>query len=108
MTKLKVDPFCLRKIGGISEVKRETYFGLSDPGLGFDARVKKDERYEYLVNELQINFGRRLGVVHPVVVDEGLVLEDPARPGFCDLKKLQQSLEAKKAQGIGKIFRRFS
>ena len=29
-----------------------------------------------LVNELQINFGRRLGV-HPVVVDEDLVLEAP-------------------------------
>ena len=102
VTKLKVDPFYLRKIGGISEVKRETYFGLSDPGLGFDTRVKKDERYEYLINELQINFGRRLGVVHPVVVDEGLVLEDPARPGFCDLKNLQESLEAKKAHRIEK------
>ena len=104
VTKLKVDPFYLRKIGGISEVKRETYFGLSDPGLGFDTRVKKDERYEYLINELQINFGRRLGVVHPVVVDEGLVLEDPARPGFCDLKNLQESLEAKKKLIVSKKF----
>ena len=96
VTELKVDPFSLRKIGGISEVKRETYFGLSDPGLGFDARVKSNERYDYLINELQIDFGRRLGVVHPVVMDEGLVLEDPSRAGFCDLQKLKESLKVKK------------
>ena len=36
VTKLKVDPFCLRKIGG--------FLGnIFNPGLGFDTRVKKDE-----------------------------------------------------------------
>ena len=46
VVEITIDPFCRRSIGGISELKRATYFGLCDPGTAFDARCRSPERYE--------------------------------------------------------------
>ena len=58
---LTVDPQTIRKIRGVSELRREAYFSICDAGTNLDQRVKSQERYEYLIKELGITPGRRLG-----------------------------------------------
>ncbi|MEM1107377.1 MAG: beta-agarase [Planctomycetota bacterium] len=91
---ITVEPTVTRQIGGISEVDRDVYFGLCDPGKGFDRRARSAERMRYLLDELNITFGRSLGPVMAVTKWGGGVFEDPARPGFADLEKLKAVLRA--------------
>lgn len=83
--KIIVDPVTTRSIQGISEVERKRYFSVCDHGTGFENRVKDDAMYDYLVNELQISFGRNLGPIKGVAAS---VKEDPNRRGFADLAPL--------------------
>ena len=85
---LTVDPTCIRQIGGISELRRETYFGLCDHGTGFDARCQAPERYRYL-RDLGVTFGRKLSVVQAADRWGRMVREDPNRPGYADLDYLR-------------------
>jgi len=87
---ITVDPHCTRAIRGISNVRREAYFGLCDPGTNFDARCRSAERYGYLVRECGVCFGRRLGVVK--WLGRKTIREDPNRPGFVDLGHLEAGL----------------
>ena len=82
-----VQPKTTRSIQGISEVDRKRYFSVSDPGGGFEKRVKDDAMYDYLVNDLEIAFGRALGVVKHSAKS---LKEDPDRPGFADLTPLKK------------------
>lgn len=102
---LTVDPTCTRSIAGISELRREAYFGLCDAGTGFDRRCRDAARYRYLVQELGITFGRRLGVVQPAMRWDKAVREDPARPGFADLNYLRERLRARGVEQPGDEFR---
>lgn len=95
VTEITIDLFCRRSIGGISELKRATYFGLCDPSTAFDARCRPPERYEYLRGENGITFGRRLGVVRGLGAS---LREDPRRPGFADLNYLQDKLRARRVE----------
>ena len=92
--RVEVDPFSTRSIGGVSELDRTQYFSISDPGTGFDRRVQSEERYAYLVDELRISFGRRLGLVNSYSRNEKIVREDPERPGSVDLARLQTQLRS--------------
>ncbi|MEM8945348.1 MAG: hypothetical protein AAGD11_09205 [Planctomycetota bacterium] len=66
------------KIGGSERLRREAYFNVhSTPG-----EFSADET-DWLVGELQANFGRSMGTVSSYI--HGLV-EDPSRPGFADPK----------------------
>jgi len=77
-----------RAIEGISMLQRNRYFTISDDGVGFEQRVGSQERYRYLIDELQVNFGRRLG---PVKRWARSVKEDPDRLGYADLSSLSQN-----------------
>ncbi len=92
---ITVVPKTIRQIRGISELRREAYFSICDAGTKFDQRVKSQERYDYLVKELGITPGRRLGVVEPLIRWDNAVREDTARPGFADIEYLKQVLKDK-------------
>ncbi len=100
-----VDPLTRRRIGGVGELRREVYFGLCDPGSQFDERCGNPERYEYLVRENGITFGRRLGIVHGIDRWYQAIKEDEARPGFADLDHLKDRL-AVRLREPGETFRR--
>ena len=92
IVNIEVDPRCTRSIGGISELDRKTYFAICDPGTDFDKRCRDHEMYEYLVDELGVKFGRRLGVVSGPVRRHSVVVEDPKHPGYANLDLLRQKL----------------
>lgn len=82
-----VEPQTTRAIQGVSAVDRKRYFCVSDPGVGFEKRVKDDAMYDYLVNDLGISFGRGLG---PVKYAASKLKEDRRRPGFADITPLKK------------------
>ncbi|MFG0254969.1 MAG: beta-agarase [Rhodopirellula sp. JB053] len=84
---IEIEPETTREIEGISELERRRYFNVCDPGTGFESRVKNDEMYEYLVDELGISFGRRLGVVKYPAKS---IPEDPVRPGYPDISRFRR------------------
>ncbi len=90
---ITVDPECTRSIQGISELDRKVYFSLCDAGTGFEKRCKNEEVYDYLINDLGVTFGRRLGVVEGFVKWGNAVREDPQRPGYADIEYLKSHLQ---------------
>jgi hypothetical protein len=91
-TRIRVDPYCRRSIRGISELDRQAYFGLCDAGTDFPARCRTKERYDWLIKENGITFGRRLGIVKGLDRWYQAIREDPARPGFADVAFLEKKL----------------
>jgi hypothetical protein len=104
-TSISIDPYCVRGIRGISELNRDAYFGLCDAGSSFDERCQSKERYDFLVKENGITFGRRLGVVKGLDRWYKAIKEDPARPGFVDEGYLAGKL-AVRLREPGDAFRR--
>jgi hypothetical protein len=90
--QITVDPYCQRSIGGISELKRETYFGLCDAGNEFERRCRSKERYDFLVKENGITFGRSLGVVNGLERRDKALKEEAAQAGFADMAELKSKL----------------
>ncbi|RMF91200.1 MAG: beta-agarase, partial [Planctomycetota bacterium] len=101
-----LEPTTTRAIGGVSELDRKVYFAISDSGRGFDRRCRDPERYNHLVNELRISFGRELGVVAPLVRYGNYVQEDASRPGFVDLEHLKQKLAKRGISQPSEVMRR--
>lgn len=91
--RIIVDPFCQRSIGGVCDLDRRTYFGLSDQGTRFDERCQTPDRYEYLVRENGMTFGRTMNVVSGLHQWCQAIREDTGRPGFVDLAYLQEQLQ---------------
>ena len=92
-TRISIDPYCRRSIRGISELNRQAYFGLCDNGgTNFDARCRSKERYDWLIKENGITFGRALGVVNGLDRWYKAIKEDPAQPGFADAAYLEKKL----------------
>ncbi|MEO0795503.1 MAG: beta-agarase [Verrucomicrobiota bacterium] len=81
-----IEPEVTRAVGGVSEVDRERYFSVCDPGTGFDKRMSGEGVYDELVNELGVTFGRQLG---PVKWTASQLPEDPERPGYADVSSLK-------------------
>ena len=92
--RISVDPHTTRSIRGISELNRTKYFGLCDHGRDFDVRCRDDARYEYLVRENGITFGRKLGLITGPDRWGKAVREDAERPGYADLEFLAERLAA--------------
>ncbi|MEM0913302.1 MAG: beta-agarase [Planctomycetota bacterium] len=93
---VSVDPTTLRQIDGIGELDRVTVFGMCDQGKAFDKRIDKPERMKFLLDDLNITFGRQLGPVNSVTNWGPGVVEDPKRPGFVDREALAKHLQADK------------
>lgn len=100
-SSIVVEPETTRAIQGITDVERERYFNVCDPGTGFENQVKDDAMYDYLVKELGISFGRRLGVVkHPAQT----LSEDPNRPGYPDISRLRNKKAVEPSERMRKDF----
>ncbi|WOO39306.1 beta-agarase [Rubellicoccus peritrichatus] len=104
---ITVDPHITREIQGISDLERKRYFAISDSGTNFDNKVKDPELYDYLVNELNISFGRSLGPVQSVTHWNKLVEEDPNRPGYANIEKLKADLAKRSTQPSERMRRDF-
>lgn len=105
--KLKVYPTLRRSIDGVSDLDREVYFAMSHGGTGFDSHVRSEERMEYLLQDLDITFGRSLGPVRGAVQWTDAVREDPQRPGFADMEHLEHVCQAKRREA-GEAFKRLT
>lgn len=92
VSRIVVDPYCQRSIRGISDLKRETYFALSDHGVNFDRRCQSKQRYDFLVKENGITFGQGFGPVAGLDKHYKAIKEDPARPGFADTAYLKEKI----------------
>ena len=90
--RLSVDPYCRRSIRGISKLNRQAYFGLCSAGTEFDERCRSKDRYDWLIKENGITFGRRLGVVKGLDRWYKAIREDTTRPGFVDTVHLAEKL----------------
>lgn len=104
---IKVYPTLRRSIGGVSELDRDVYFAMSHGGAGFDSHVRSEERMKYLLDDLDITFGRALGPVRNAVRWSEAVREDAERPGFADLEHLKETCLAKR-QEPGELFKRLA
>ncbi|MDF7824817.1 hypothetical protein P4B35_12400 [Pontiellaceae bacterium B12227] len=95
-----VEPETIREIQGVSKVERTRYFSVADGGGNFDKRMPED-KYDYLVHELGIHFGRSLGLVkYPATK----LQEDPKRPGFADLSPLIKNPAKEPSEKMKKDF----
>ena len=103
--RISVDPYTTRAIRGISELDRTKYFGLCDHGRDFDRRCKDEGRYEWLVHENGITFGRKLGLITGPDRWGKAVREDADRPGYADLGFLASKLRANGHDGPSGGFR---
>lgn len=90
--EIKVLATVRRGIDGVSRLDRNTYFSLSDAGRGFDKRVREPRRMEYLLEDLDVTFGRSLGPIRGVTRRDQIVREDQQRPGYADLRNLEERL----------------
>ncbi len=93
--KISVDPFSIRNIQGISELNREAYFGICDPGTEFKKRCLKPTRYQWLIENNGITFGRTLQVVNGLDEYQKAIREDASRPGFVDREFLLKKIKSK-------------
>lgn len=88
-----VQPEIARSIEGHGTLNRNRYFGICDQGSAFKKRCKSDERYHFLINELNISFGRKLSLVK-----YGKKPEDPNHPGYADTRLLKEQLKPRPSQ----------
>ncbi|MEM6391229.1 MAG: beta-agarase [Planctomycetota bacterium] len=93
-TMIKVEPTVFRQIDGIGELDRQTLFNLADGGQKFDQRVDPDI-LRFLLDDLNVTFGRRLGPVMTYTYWGNQVTEAPDRPGFADLDALDSVMQPK-------------
>ncbi|MGB1930521.1 MAG: beta-agarase [Mariniblastus sp.] len=94
-TKISIDPFSIRNIQGISELNREAYFGICDPGTEFKKRCLKPSRYQWLIENNGITFGRTLQIVNGLDEYQKAIREDSSRPGFVDREFLLKKIKSK-------------
>lgn len=85
--KLILDVTTRRSIGGISELNRLKYFNLCDDGLNFYDHVPSRDAGDALLDELNISFGRMIGLTGRIARS---VTEDPDRPGYADTKSIKE------------------
>lgn len=97
-----VKPEVTRAIEGISELDRRQTMNLCDQGSQYDRRMAGIPGAFEALDELDIQFGRQLGLVKPYRLQ---VKEDPLRPGYADLNSIkvespvEESAQFKKRYG---------
>lgn len=79
--EIMLDATTVRSIGGISELNRAKYFNVCDDGHNFYDHVPSKEAGDYLIDSLNIEFGRMIGAARKIARH---VTEDPSRPGYAD------------------------
>ncbi|MDC0265619.1 beta-agarase [Mariniblastus sp.] len=93
--KISIDPFSIRSIQGTSRLNREAYFGICDPGTEFKKRCLKPTRYQWLIENNGITFGRTLQVVNGLDEYQKAIRQDPSRPEFVDKAFLIKKVKSK-------------
>ncbi|MFC2111630.1 Ig-like domain-containing protein [Bacteroidota bacterium] len=87
-----IKPGISRAIDGNLELQRMKYFNLSESSPGVESKFNDPERLEYYIYDLEITFGRALGMVWSEKNYGSSIKEDAARPGYTDLTYLQSKL----------------
>ncbi|MDQ8191441.1 hypothetical protein [Roseibacillus persicicus] len=105
---LSIRPQVTRSIEGHTDLERHRYFALAHGGKNFEKQTAEGKRYQELVEELDISFGRDLGPVRSVVRWTKSVREDEARPGHADLAFLKEQLGNQDHQNSPRLTRDFS
>lgn len=86
---INVEPTISRAINGHLELERAKYFNLSHGGVNFESTINDKQRSDHYLLDLQMSFGRSLGMVGSAVKWGGNVREDPLRSGRVDLDYLR-------------------
>jgi len=87
---IQVDPTVSTAINGHLNLDRSKYFNLSTSGILFESTINNKTRSDYYIQDLEMTFGRTLGMVSTAVPWGGNVREDAARPGYADMAFLKQ------------------
>jgi len=90
--QIHIQPGWVRRIGGVAELDRKVYFGIADGGSVFDERCRSKERYDWLIKENGITFGRSMNVINGLDRNYQAVREDPSRAGYVDKEYLKSKL----------------
>ncbi len=85
---IQIDPTVSIAINGHLELDRTKYFNLSHGGTNFESTINNKTRSDHYIQDLEMSFGRNLGMVNAAVKWGGNVREDAARPGYADITYL--------------------
>ncbi len=89
---IDIDPTESRAISGHMELNRQKYFNLSHGGKNFEAKINSSSQSDRYLKELEMSFGRDLGMVNSAVRwGGGIVREDASRPGYIDVDHLRKN-----------------
>ncbi len=84
-TVVKIQPNVTKSIAGYSVLDRNKYFNLCYSGRNFESNLGNATLANRYVNELEIGFGRVMGLVSGA----SNVVQDPARPGYASIPYLK-------------------
>ncbi|MEM1012770.1 MAG: hypothetical protein AAGI46_11195, partial [Planctomycetota bacterium] len=78
--RIQVDVTTVRSIDGHSELDRNKFFAVCDSG-SIAQRAPDDQTLDFLLDDLDVRFGRQLGPVRWGLGGRASYQEDPSRPG---------------------------
>lgn len=88
-TAINIEPTTTLSIGGISVLDRSKYFNFCHSGINFESSINNSKLTNKYIGDLDISFGRTIGMVAGAVKYTSYVKEDTARPGFANISYLQ-------------------
>lgn len=86
--QISLDATIKREIGGVSALNRVKYFNVCDDGLNYYDHVPTKEDGDFLIDSLNISFGRMIGLARHAA---RRVEEDPNRPGYADPESVKEA-----------------
>ncbi|MEM7809307.1 MAG: beta-agarase, partial [Planctomycetota bacterium] len=87
--RIQVDVTTVRSIDGHSELDRNKFFAVCDSG-SIAQRAPDDQTLDFLLDDLDVRFGRQLGPVRWGLGGRASYQEDPSRPGFVDADNVRE------------------
>gem|GEM_PF-3955343 len=83
-TTINIEPTTTLSINGISVLDRSKYFNFCHSGVNFESSINNSKLTNKYIGDLDISFGRTIGMVAGAVKYTSYVKEDTARPGICE------------------------
>ena len=84
-----IEPTTTLSISGISVLDRSKYFNFCHSGVNFESSINNSNLTNKYIGDLDVSFGRTIGMVAGAVKYTSYVKEDTVRPGFANISYLQ-------------------
>jgi hypothetical protein len=92
---IQVEPGISKAIQGQLDLKREKYFNICHDGKWFESTINDLNRSNHYLTDLEMSFGRSLGLVYSEKNWGNSLKEDANRPGYADINYLRSKLNPK-------------